>query len=238
MSNVASIISSQISSFITRTKMLPWNESPCLLRNFCSDSPYKSVLNQSLLFIHKHTLGLQSIFYGTYPQISSYGRLTPLSQGAITSWYERVGADDDNHLSLRYYWSFSLSQSSFCKDFRSLEEEYTAIDSLEQSEQIISEGFKKLEIKNPLNIKDYPSSSDYFAESIKKLVELVPVNQRENSLVGQLASSFFLSKAGYSLNHKYTEEEIKFLAKKIRDQPNWTINTFNQSNRVVNWLLN
>lgn len=238
MSTTPEIISNYLSSFINRTGLLPFTESRFLFRNFCSEQPY-NLLNNNLLFCHKHILGLNSYFYGTFSQIKQFsGRLGYQSEGAITTWLDRVGSDDNNHFAYKYYFSFSLAQCNLYQDFIHLENEYIYRDAREESQQIIEQGFNKLGTDNPLKSADYPCVDNYYTASIKKMVEFCPTQHRKTSLVCQLASSYLLNKAGYKLNHPYSKEDVQQLSKKIRDEPNWTINTFNHSQQIINYLIN
>lgn len=231
MSSVPAIISNQLSSYIRKSGILPCGENN-LSVNFVSQTPY-CLLNQSLLYIHRHNYGFNSPLYGTYKQIMEHsGRLRPGAEGMTTIFMKRFGLEEDPCLGIQYYWSFNLEQSDLYNEFKCLEPEK---DPPEEAEQIIRSGFNKLQTSNPINNQDYPNIQDYYAASIQKLVELVPHNKRENSLVGNLATSYLLSKAGYSSKQQVAAES---LAKKIRDEPGWTINTFNQSQRIINFLCN
>lgn len=232
--SVSEIVCSKIADFIGRTGIVPWYNQRPLFRNFTSEAPL-GVLNQSLLFIHQHENNLNGIFYGTWNQIKEFnGRINHGSLGALTTYYKNSVDEGKDFPQLNYYYSYNLQNTNLQKDFFHLENEYLFMDFRDEANQLIDKGLEKLN-QEPLK-NEYPCVDDYFCESIKRLVELVP---GKDSLVNELASAYLLNKCGYKLKTKsYSREQANSIAQLIRGSPGKFIKQCANAQKKINYLLN
>jgi hypothetical protein len=229
--NVAEIVSSQICDFIGRTGLLPWHENRSVFRNFATGEAF-NLLNNCLLFIHKHSFNLNSHLYGTYKQISEFGgRVADGTQGSIATYY-KVG---DGSLFLRYYWLFGLEQTNgLYADFKNVE----YVDCEDEGKKILTKIETNLGEDNPITRSDFSNFESFYIASIKKLIGLLSRNKDDDGLVNKLVGCYLLMRCGIKPDFKYTKREAQSLAERIKYNPYWLVSVFNQAHHYVNNLLN